>query len=53
MDVALAYVLCQPFPTFALIGPQTPRELTTSLSAAEVRLGPREVAWLNLEATDR
>jgi len=47
--VALAYVLCQPFPTFALIGPQKIEETRTSLQALELELSPEELRWLNLE----
>ena len=49
MNIALAYVLNQPFPTFALIGPQTIEEIRTSFLALEVELTPEEVRWLNLE----
>jgi aryl-alcohol dehydrogenase-like predicted oxidoreductase len=48
--VALAYVLAQPFPTFALIGPRNPSELEDSLRALAVALSPAEVRGLNLEA---
>jgi predicted dehydrogenase/aryl-alcohol dehydrogenase-like predicted oxidoreductase len=44
--VALAYVLHQPFPTFALIGPRTLTETHGSLRALEVDLTPEQVAWL-------
>ncbi len=49
INVALAYVLCQPFPTFALIGPRTLAELRTSLAGAEIQLSAKELRWLNLE----
>jgi predicted dehydrogenase/aryl-alcohol dehydrogenase-like predicted oxidoreductase len=49
-QIALAYVLCQPFPTFALIGPQSIDELRDSLPALEIQLTPEEMRWLNLEA---
>jgi aryl-alcohol dehydrogenase-like predicted oxidoreductase len=48
-QVALAWVLHQPFPTFALVGPRTLDELEDCLGALAVRLTPDEVAWLNLE----
>jgi predicted dehydrogenase/aryl-alcohol dehydrogenase-like predicted oxidoreductase len=48
--VALAYVLAQPFPSFALIGPRTLAEIRSSLAALAVGLSPEEVRWLNLEA---
>lgn len=49
-QVALAWVLRQPFPTFPLIGPRTPGELRDCLGALDVDLAPEELAWLNLEA---
>jgi aryl-alcohol dehydrogenase-like predicted oxidoreductase len=50
INIALAYVLYQPFPTFPLIGPRTLEETRTSLAALDVTLTPDEVRWLNLEA---
>ena len=47
--IAAAYVLHQPFPTFALIGPRTIAETVSSLDCLRVELTPKEVAWLNLE----
>jgi aryl-alcohol dehydrogenase-like predicted oxidoreductase len=47
--IAAAYVLTQPFPTFALIGPRTIAETASSMEGLAVELTPREVAWLNLE----
>jgi predicted dehydrogenase/aryl-alcohol dehydrogenase-like predicted oxidoreductase len=49
ITIALAYVLCQPFPTFALIGPATLAEMGQSLAALEVELTPDELRWLNGE----
>jgi len=49
INVALAYVLHQPFPTFPIIGPRTLRELLTSLPALGLRLTADELRWLNLE----
>jgi aryl-alcohol dehydrogenase-like predicted oxidoreductase len=48
--IALAYVLSQPFPTFALIGPRVLSETRTSMDGLNVKLSPDEVKWLNLEA---
>jgi aryl-alcohol dehydrogenase-like predicted oxidoreductase len=48
INIALAYVLCQPFPTFPLIGPRTLAELRTSLPALGVALTLDEANWLNL-----
>jgi len=49
INIALAYVLNQPFPTFPLIGPRQLSETRTSLPALTVELTPEEVRWLNLE----
>jgi len=53
INIALAYVLCQPFPTFALFGPRTLEETRTSLPALDIELTPEELAWLNLERKQR
>jgi aryl-alcohol dehydrogenase-like predicted oxidoreductase len=50
INIALAYVLAQPFPTFALIGPRQLSETRTSFAVLEIELTPDEVRWLNLEA---
>ncbi len=49
-QIALAYVLNQPFPVFALVGPQTIHELRDLLPALAIQLSPEELRWLNLEA---
>jgi predicted dehydrogenase/aryl-alcohol dehydrogenase-like predicted oxidoreductase len=49
INIALAYVLRQPFPTFALIGPRTLEETRTSLPGVDVMLTPEELKYLNLE----
>ncbi|WP_428940890.1 aldo/keto reductase [Fontivita pretiosa] len=49
ISIALAYVLHQPFPTFALIGPRLLSETRTSFEALSVELTPQELRWLNLE----
>ena len=51
--VALAFVLGQPFPIFAIIGPRTLEELDASTAALSVRLTAEELAWLNLEQPTR
>jgi aryl-alcohol dehydrogenase-like predicted oxidoreductase len=50
INVALAYVLCQPFPTFPLIGPRQLSETRSSFAALDVDLSAKELKWLNLEA---
>lgn len=49
INIALAYVLCQPFPTFALIGPRQLAETRTSLPALDLQLSEQELKYLNLE----
>jgi predicted dehydrogenase/aryl-alcohol dehydrogenase-like predicted oxidoreductase len=49
INIALAWVLCQPFPTFPLIGPRTLAETRTSLPALDIVLDPDQLRWLNLE----
>lgn len=46
IQIAFAYVIAQPFPTFALVGPQTIEETRTSAAGFTVSLTPEEVAWL-------
>ncbi len=48
-QVALAWVLHQPYPVFPLIGPHTVDELKSSVAALDLELSPDEVRWLNLE----
>jgi aryl-alcohol dehydrogenase-like predicted oxidoreductase len=45
-QIAVAYVLCQPFPTFALIGPQSIEETRTSAMGLDVELSAQEMKWL-------
>ncbi|HOJ39268.1 MAG TPA: aldo/keto reductase [bacterium] len=49
INIALAYVLCQPFPVFALIGPRTLEETRIAMKALEIKLTPGQLRWLNLE----
>jgi aryl-alcohol dehydrogenase-like predicted oxidoreductase len=44
--IAVAYVLAQPFPTFAVIGPRSIEELRESMTAARAQLSPEQVSWL-------
>ena len=50
IQIALAYVLAQPFPVFALIGPRRLAETRNSLAALDLTLTEGERRWLNLEA---
>jgi len=50
INIALAYVLCQPFPTFTLVGPKRRSEITSTMAALDLELSPPELAWLDLRA---
>jgi predicted dehydrogenase/aryl-alcohol dehydrogenase-like predicted oxidoreductase len=50
INIALAYVLHQPFPTFALIGPRELSETRSSFQALGILLSGDERCWLNLES---
>ncbi len=47
-QVAMAYVVNQPFPSFALIGPRTEAELASTLRGIALTLTPGQIAWLDL-----
>ncbi|TVR56167.1 MAG: oxidoreductase [Puniceicoccaceae bacterium] len=54
INIAAAYVLSQPFPSFCLIGPRVLEETRTSMPALDILpLSPEECAWLNLESETR
>ena len=48
-QIALAWVLHQPFPTYALVGPRSVAELQESVAALELALTPAEARWLDVE----
>jgi len=48
-QIAVAYVLNQPFPCFALVGPHTLEEMRTTTQSLDVALTPEEMRWVNLE----
>jgi aryl-alcohol dehydrogenase-like predicted oxidoreductase len=50
INVALAYVLCQPFPTWALVGPREISETVSTLAGLSVKLTAKQLSWLNLES---
>ncbi|MCM3748798.1 aldo/keto reductase [Paenibacillus pasadenensis] len=50
IQIALAYVLNQPFPACALIGAQNEAELKSCQLGAEIRLTKTELDWLDLKA---
>ncbi len=49
VNIALAWILGQPYPTFPLIGPRTIAETRSCVKALEVSLTRKEMAYLNLE----
>jgi len=49
-QVALAWVLAQPYPVFAVIGPRTIEQLHEAVGALDVSLTGDEVRWLDLRA---
>ncbi|MCM3115367.1 aldo/keto reductase [Neobacillus sp. MER 74] len=46
--IALAYVLNQPFPTCAIIGPRSVEELHSSMEALPINISKNDVSWLDL-----
>ncbi|MBC1485409.1 aldo/keto reductase [Listeria seeligeri] len=50
IQISLAYVLTQSFPTAAVIGPENETELKSSVAAAGIHLTQSEVDWLDLKA---
>ena len=49
IQIALSYVLHQPFPTAAIIGPRSKSELDSSVEAMNLPLTAAEVEWLDLK----
>jgi predicted dehydrogenase/aryl-alcohol dehydrogenase-like predicted oxidoreductase len=49
LTIVLAYVLAQPFPMWALIGPASLEEGLPSYDALELKLTKSELMWLNLQ----
>jgi len=50
IQIALAYVLNQPFPAGALIGPQSVEEMMSSHVGTNIRLTQDELRWLDLRS---
>ncbi len=48
-NIALAWVLCQKFPVYPLIGPRQPDETRSCMRALDITLSDQELRWLNLE----
>jgi aryl-alcohol dehydrogenase-like predicted oxidoreductase len=51
-QVALAWVLQQAFPVYAVIGPRSVEQLRSSFAALEICLDDHERRWLDLEADE-
>jgi len=47
INIALAWVLAQSFPTFPLVGPKQLSETRSTLRALSIKLTPDEVDWLS------
>ena len=45
-QIALAYLLRQPFPTIPILGTSDPDHLADALAAAKLRLAPEQTSWL-------
>ncbi len=52
-NIALAYVMHQPFPIFPLIGPRSVEELRSSLRSIDITLSEAEMDYLNLQTDAR
>lgn len=48
IQIALAYVLNQSFPTAAIIGPRNEAEMKSCLEATKIELSVEEIKWLDL-----
>ncbi len=52
-DIALAYLLSQPFPVYALVGSRTVEQVRSSCAAADLRLSTAELRFLESGAGER
>jgi aryl-alcohol dehydrogenase-like predicted oxidoreductase len=50
INIALAYVLEQPFETFALVGPRSIAETVSTFGGLKIELSDEQLRWLNLES---
>ena len=49
INIALAYVLHQPFPTFPLVGPKQLSEIRSTFQVLDIELSPEQLRWLDLQ----
>jgi predicted dehydrogenase/aryl-alcohol dehydrogenase-like predicted oxidoreductase len=47
INIALAYVLCQPFPTCPLVGPKQHSEIRSTMRSLDIKLSQEELDWLD------
>jgi aryl-alcohol dehydrogenase-like predicted oxidoreductase len=47
-QIALAYLLCHPFPVFAVVATSTAEKMKDNLEAANLKLEPHEIRWLEM-----
>lgn len=52
IQIALAYVLNQSFPTCALIGARNESEMESCLQGSQIKLTSEEIAWLELSVVE-
>ena len=52
-QVALAWVLDGPMNTFPITGSRTGEEFAANAAALDLKLTPREVAWIDLQTDER
>ncbi|MBM4204865.1 MAG: oxidoreductase [Gammaproteobacteria bacterium] len=53
INIALAWVLHQPFPVFPLVGPRNLDELDSCINALQIALSAEEHRWLDLQVDER
>lgn len=52
-QVALAFVMNQPMNMFAIVGPHSKKKFDENIAAADIKLTPQEMDWLDLKNDNR
>ena len=52
-DVALAFVMGQPMNMFSVVGPHSAAKFAANVEAANIKLTPQEMDWLDLKNDNR
>ena len=52
-QVALAFVMNQSMDTFAIVGPHSKKKFDENVAAADIKLTPQEMNWLDLKNDNR